>query len=140
MRFKFTPLFCAVSLVSFVGCTQPSELPESAVGNAQPDLASTSVEKPLTAQDGYPQLLAVVSKTQMAVDVNDFTKAQEEFEKFESVWAPVEDGIKAKSDDSYDAIEEAMEDVESALRSSQVDQATSALQTISAQVQNIPQG
>lgn len=82
----------------------------------------------------------MVAKTQAAVDANDFVKAQQEFDQFESVWAPVEDGIKAKSDDSYDAIEQGMDQVSAALRSSQADQAIAALKAMNNQIQSIPQG
>ena len=139
MRFKLTLLLGVIGLFSVVGCSQPSTSPNA--GSIQSNSVSTTPAGSLAStQDGYPQLLSVVAKTQAAVDANDFVKAQQEFDQFESVWAPVEDGIRAKSDESYDAIEQGMDQVSAALRSTQADQAIAALKAINNQIKSIPQG
>ena len=127
MRFKVTFLLGVIGLFSVVGCSTSPTSPNT--GGAQSNSASISTAgSPSSAQAGYPQLLSVLAKTQAAVESNDFAKAQQEFDRFESVWAPVEDGIKLQSDNAYDAIEEGMDQVSAALKSSKADQAISILQ------------
>lgn len=137
MRLKSTLLVCAMGLFALAGCSQPST--PSASSNTEPSPVAVSASPSTSTQAGYPQLLSVVSKTQAAVEANDFTKAQQEFDQFEEAWSQVEDGIKEKSADSYDAIEEDMDQVATTLRSDQSDQAIAALQTMSAHIQSIPQ-
>ncbi|NJO41054.1 MAG: DUF4363 domain-containing protein [Cyanobacteria bacterium CRU_2_1] len=138
MRFKFALLLCAIGLFSLAGCTQPPASSDS--GSTEPISVSVAPASPSTStQDGYPQLLSVVSKTQAAVEANDFAKAQQEFDQFEEVWSQVEDGIQEKSSETYDAIEQDMEQVTAALRASQSDQAIAALQKMNDHIQNIPQ-
>ncbi len=133
MRFKFTLLLGVISLFSVVGCAQPSTS-TNAGGDQQTSVSTAPAGSLASTQAGYPQLLNVVARTQAAVDANDFAKARQEFDQFESVWAPVEDGIKATSDESYDAIEDGMDQVSAALRSTQADQALSALRAMSDQI------
>ncbi|MDX2212711.1 MAG: hypothetical protein SFY66_05415 [Oculatellaceae cyanobacterium bins.114] len=141
MRFNLTMLLCTIGLVSLVGCGQA---PTSTASNtSEPSPISTTAASPATspstaAQDQYPELLDVVTKTQAAVEANDFAKAQDEFDQFEGVWSQVEDGIKEKSSESYDAIEGDMDQITSALRSSKADQATSSLQALSDHIKSIP--
>ncbi|HEY9645025.1 MAG TPA: hypothetical protein V6C88_01575 [Chroococcidiopsis sp.] len=82
----------------------------------------------------------MVTKTQTAVETKDFAKAQQEFDQFEGVWSQVEDGIKEKSGESYDAIEQDMDKVGAALRASNSDDAIAALQAMGGHIQSIPQG
>ncbi len=138
MQFKGPLLLGMIGLFSVVGCAQPSTSPDTG-GAGATSAAISPVGSLASAQAGYPQLLSVISKTQAAVRANDFAKAQQEFDQFESVWEPVEDGIKAKSDDAYDAIEDGMDQVSAALRSSQADSAIVALQAMNKQIQSIPQ-
>jgi uncharacterized protein YjaZ len=87
---------------------------------------------------GYPQLLGVVANTKAAVEAKDFAKAQQEFDKFEGVWSQVEDGIKAKSSQTYDGIEQDMDNIKSALKASEADKASKSLQSLNDHIQGAP--
>ena len=120
MGFKHALVLCAIGVFSLTGC------------------GKTETTQPAKSQSEYPQLLGVVKQTEAAVEAKDFAKAQQEFDQFEGVWSPVEDGIKAKSSESYDAIEEDMDHVTAALKSSQSEQALTALQSLNTHIQSIP--
>jgi putative protein kinase ArgK-like GTPase of G3E family len=131
MRLKSTLLLCSISLLALVGCGQPPTTQASQ--SASPAASATA-----PTQAGYPELSSVVAKTQAAVEANDFEQAKTEFDQFESVWKPVEDGIKEKSAESYDAIEQDMDAVNAALRSAKADQAMTALKAMSEHIQSTP--
>lgn len=137
MRFKSTLLLCTISLLSLAACGQP-QASTSTTTEPSPVVASPATESATAPQTAYPELLAVVTNTQTAVKANDFAKAQQEFDQFESVWSPVEDGIKAKSSDSYDAIENDMDQVNAALKAANAEQANTALQNMAKDIQGIP--
>lgn len=146
MRFKSTLLLCTISLLSLAACgqpqaststTEPSPVTNSSATNS-PATNSPVTESATASQTAYPELLTVVTNTQTAVKANDFAKAQQEFDQFESVWSPVEDGIKAKSSASYDAIENDMDQVNAALKAANAEQANTALQNMAKNIQGIP--
>lgn len=91
--------------------------------------ASPASTATTTANDG---LLAVVAKTKTAVTSGDFVQAKKEFDQFEDVWKEVEDGIKAKSRDNYEAIEKNMDEISGELKSTQPqkDKLLTALQSL----------
>ncbi|BAU44288.1 hypothetical protein [Leptolyngbya sp. O-77] len=115
-----------VGLATLAGCSTRTQ--EAASGPPATPLESPS----LTAAADYSALTSVVDKTRAAIEAGDFAKAKAEFETFESVWAPVEDGIKAKSSSAYDSIEESMDKVSGALKASQPnkDEVLAALKTM----------
>lgn len=137
MRVKSALLLCAVGLFSLVGCSQPPKTSTSSSPEPSPVTSAPTSSSTLTQGD-YPQLSDVVSKTKTAVEANDFTKAKQEFDQFEAAWSQVEDGIKEKSTESYDAIEQDMDQVNTALKSAKSDQAISALETMNNHIQSIP--
>lgn len=81
----------------------------------------------------------MASNTKTAVEAGDFNQAQQAFDQFEGAWSQVEDGIKAKSTGSYDAIEENMDQVTAALRANNKENALSALQSLEDNINQIPQ-
>lgn len=135
MRVKSTVLVCVIGLVALVGCSKTPTPTAASSAESSPTSLTTS---PAASTQGYPELLAVVSNTQSAVESNDFAKAQDEFDKFEGVWSQVEDGIKEKSSTSYDAIEQDMDQVNAALKASESSQAIAALQAMHDHIQSIP--
>lgn len=141
MRIQSILLLGTLSLFSLVGCQTPStttsETAPSSVSVPTSPVAE-SASPVASAESGYPELLNVVEMTQAAVEENNFTKAQQEFDQFEAVWSPVEDGIKEKSSESYDAIEEDMDKVTAALRASNSEEAIAALQAMRDHIQSIP--
>lgn len=80
----------------------------------------------------YAGLAKVVTDTTMAVTAGDFAKAKTEFDKFEGEWQKVEDAIKTKSPASYEAIENNVDKVNTALKETQPakDQVLASLQTL----------
>lgn len=75
---------------------------------------------PGSARTGSPadQLAAATKEVDKAIDAmqaGDAAKAKKEFLEFDEEWDKFEDGIKAKSADSYRKIEDAMDDVEASL-------------------------
>ena len=98
--------------------TTTSSSPESKETKASP--ASSS---PNETQAGFTGLKSVVSKTKSEVEANNLAKAQKEFGEFEEYWQKVEDGVKAKSADTYKAIENDMDNITNGLRAPNLDRA-----------------
>ncbi|MEG5059324.1 hypothetical protein QUB60_15480 [Microcoleus sp. A2-C5] len=120
-RFNPILILSAVTLVALAGCgdkeaSTPST-PPSAVPPATTTTTTTTTgsEKPVSTAS-YPELMSVVTNTKAAVDTGDFVKAKTEFDKFETSWKKVEDGIKAKEPKSYDTVEETTEKVTNELK------------------------
>jgi soluble cytochrome b562 len=116
-----------ISLFVLAGCnsteqsaTQTSPDASSATSETvtPPKASGTANTKQENAQGGFKDLHNVVSKTKTAVEAGDFAKAKAEFSKFEDSWSKVEDGVKAKSRDRYNAIEENMDAVTKPLKES----------------------
>jgi septal ring factor EnvC (AmiA/AmiB activator) len=82
----------------------------------------------------------VVSKTKTAVTSGNFVQAKKEFNKFENAWKEVEDGIKAKSRDNYEAIEKSMDEISGELKASkpQKDKLLASLQSLTKTINAIP--
>ncbi|MEC4816461.1 MAG: DUF4363 domain-containing protein [Scytonema sp. PMC 1069.18] len=130
-RFQSMLIVVGISLVALVGCTSTKETASQSTPDATP-VTSAATSSPVATTTGNESLLAVVSKTKTAVNAGDFVKAKEEFDQFEDAWKKVEDGIKAKSRDKYEAIEKNMDDIEGELKASkpQKDKLLASLQTL----------
>ncbi len=107
MNIRFTHLLIigAIGILALTGCNNTETTTSS------PAQTSASPVATLASSAGYPGLIGVVSSTKTAVEAGDFTRAKTEFAKFEDNWKPVEDGIKAKSSNSYEAIETSLDTV-----------------------------
>ena len=158
--FKYTIGILAISLLVLTGCNKAEPptaetiptatasatevtTPPSAAGEATAEKATTpqsassetknETDKEATSADagkGFGDLTAVVSKTQQAVEANDFAKARDEFDKFEGAWSKVEDGVKAKSSDTYNAIEDNVDKLQDAMKASNKEKSIEALQAL----------
>lgn len=137
-----------MSLASLVGCSnQPQATTEQATteqATTEQPASTTTTTAPVTAADagmapGFDGLNQVITNTQMAAETGDFAKAKTEFEQFETYWSQVEDGIKAKSADTYDAIEKNMDEIDSELKAStpDKDKVLAALQSIQTNVTSV---
>ncbi len=140
-RFNQILVLSAVTLVVLAGCgdkeastppTPPSQVPA----------ATTTVsasEKPASPAS-YPELMSVVTNTKAAVNTGDFVKAKTEFDKFETSWKKVEDGIKAKDPKSYDTVEETTEKVTKELKTTKPskDLVMAQLQSLEKTIASIP--
>ncbi|MBW4633536.1 MAG: DUF4363 domain-containing protein [Iphinoe sp. HA4291-MV1] len=118
-----------ISLLALVGCnsTQQSttQVPSTTETTATPASDHSNV-----TQDGFGNLVTVVSNTKIAVKAGKFDQAKQEFDKFENAWAKVEDGVKTKSPKSYAAIEDTATQVKSALKAKDKAKALERLQTL----------
>ena len=112
--FKPMLIIASISLLTLVGCNKP----EQAATETTPAATSNSTEKVPGQKSTVSNagLLAVVSKTKIAVTSGNFVQAKKEFDRFEDAWKEVEDGIKAKSRNNYDAVEKSMDEISGELK------------------------
>lgn len=137
----------ALCFLALAGCNAGEQATTPPASSTSPTAESTTTAQPSTSpsatpgktdtkteamagQPGFQALTDVVAKTKMAVNAGDFTKAKDEFDKFEDSWSKVEDGVKAKSAKTYDAIEEGMDQTTAAIKASDKTKALAALQTL----------
>jgi hypothetical protein len=107
-------IIAGISLLTLVGCNNAEKATTETTPAAASNSTATAPAKTSTA--GNKGLLAVVSKTKTAVTSGNFVQAKKEFDKFEDAWKEVEDGIKAKSRDNYDAVEKSMDEISGELK------------------------
>ncbi|MBI4780577.1 MAG: DUF4363 domain-containing protein [Oscillatoriophycideae cyanobacterium NC_groundwater_1537_Pr4_S-0.65um_50_18] len=132
-----------LGILTLAGCSTPQQSattepasPSAMTSEASPDAvagesnASPDAMSNMTATQEYADLTTVVASTTAAVDAGDFTKAQAEIAKFEEPWSKVEKSVKAKSGDTYNAIEDNVEKVQTALNDSNKEQALVALKAL----------
>jgi hypothetical protein len=140
-RFNQILVLSAVTLLALAGCDSAKEA--STPQTSSPAIPATAVstsEKVAVSQGNYPELSTVVTNTKAAVQTGNFTKAKAEFDKFESAWKKVEDGIKSKYPKSYDAVEEGTDKVMAELKKSQPskDKVLAELQSLEKTINSIP--
>jgi hypothetical protein len=122
----------AMSIFALTGCNK-TETTQSSPGESSASPVATATTSSSSASPaGYPGLLAVVTSTKASVEAGNFAQAKTDFGKFEDNWKPIEDGFKAKSKDSYSAIEDSSDQVKNELKGSQPNKAKllAALQTM----------
>jgi hypothetical protein len=92
-----------------------------------------------TTSEASNPLLPIVSSTKTAVEAGNFAKAKTEFENFDKSWKDIEDGVKAKSPDSYKAIEDSMDKVTAELKQSKPakDKVVTELQALEKSVKSV---
>ncbi|MBJ7294953.1 MAG: DUF4363 domain-containing protein [Dolichospermum sp.] len=128
--FKPMLIIAGIGLLTLVGCNKP----EQAATETTPATTSNSTEKVPGQKSTVSNagLLAVVSKTKTAVKAGNFVQAKKEFDKFEDAWKEVEDGIKAKSRNNYEAVEKSMDEISGELKAAkpQKDKLLASLQSL----------
>lgn len=117
IRFNYVLIVGAIALLTLVGCSSPNQTTTQTPAGSP--ASNTGAARVTSSQAGYQSLLGVVSNTRAAVEAGNYTQAKAEFTKFEDNWKQVEDGIKAKSGDSYKAIEDSLDRVTGQLRGAQ---------------------
>ncbi|WP_353929203.1 DUF4363 domain-containing protein [Okeanomitos corallinicola TIOX110] len=118
-RFQAIAIITGMSLLTLVGCgnNEQATIETTPATTANTPVNSNVAASPAsTTNDG---LLAVLAKTKTAVTSDNFAQAKQEFDQFEDVWKDVEDGIKAKSRDNYEAIEKSMDEISGELKAAQ---------------------
>lgn len=165
VQWKHAVIVGAVSLLALVGCskkeatvsdTGSSSTASSPAATSSPATTTTTSEASpspdssmgktasnsatgQTASKGFDGLLEVVSNTKADVQAGDFTKAQNDFNNFETYWSQVEDGVKTKSSESYDAVESSMDKISGELSSNQPnkDKALTELQNLEKTINSV---
>jgi hypothetical protein len=136
---RFHSYFAAVSLsvMLLAGCNNAEQAGTQASPTASP---AAKVDSTSTASGGVSNLLGVVSRTKAAVNKGDFATAKKEFDGFEDSWKTVEDGIKAKSRDKYNAIEKNADQIEDTLKNSKPnkEKLSTALQSLEKDINAVP--
>lgn len=135
MKIRFSHMLTvgAISILALTGCNNTATTQSSpGESNASPVATSTSTTT-------YPGLITVISSTKASVEAGDYAKAKTDFAKFEDNWKPVEDGIKAKSSDSYSAIEDSLDKINGELNGSQPnkDKVLADLQLMETNINNV---
>ena len=125
-----------VSLLALTGCSNsadkattseasPSAMAASPSTAASPDAmaaspgASPAMSGSAMSDSKTAGMKQVVANTRTAVEAGDFAKAKTEFGQLEGSWHKIEDGVKEKSSDTYNKIEDTTTAVNSALKESQ---------------------
>jgi hypothetical protein len=138
MRFNRTAVsLLSVSLLGLASLAGCSSKPTAEAPTNSPETSTTTAMSSPAIPSGTAGLTAVVDNTKAAVSAGDFQKATAEFDKFESAWKPVEDGIKAKAPAAYDKIEAGMDQVTGALKASDKEKGLSALQSLNDTIQTV---
>lgn len=132
IRFNSMLAIGAVSILALTGCNTEKAATGAADSVVQNTTGVTSAakEKVTGAVSGFTGLKGVVASTKTAVEAGDFPAAQTEIAKFEGFWSTVEDGVKAKSSPTYDAIETNVSSVEEAVKSSDKPKAIDSLKAL----------
>ncbi len=142
-----TIVLTAATLLAFAsGCNQSSTTATSPPTTASsPEKSPTPVTSspattasPATTQaPGFKALTGVISSTRSAVQVGNFDQAKNEFDKFEDSWSQVEDGVKAKSSETYSAIEDGMDAVKAGIKAKDKNKTLTALQDLEQNVTKV---
>jgi hypothetical protein len=100
--------------------TSCGEKPASVETSTAPATPPTSATKDAPAKSaGFTALQGVIGATKQAIESGKLDLAKTEFAKFEASWKTVEDDVRTKSPDSYKAIEEGVQSVETGITSKQ---------------------
>jgi hypothetical protein len=145
MKFNYSFGLSLIALSMLISCGSPKDTAlQSPAGNSPEATAQPKAGDAMKAKaDGNPDqqnfvtLQNVIAQTKSVVKKGDFVAAKSEFARFEASWSKVEDGVKARSRDSYNRIEEGMDTVQSALKNSKSEQAISALDALDKSVQSV---
>ena len=83
------------------------------------ETSAAPTTKDTPASSGFTALQRVIGSTRTAIEVGKLDVAKTEFAKFEASWKTVEDGVKTRSPESYKAIEDGVQSVETGIGSKQ---------------------
>ena len=132
-------IIASISLLTLVGCSNAEKATTETTPAATSESTGTATTKK-SAAGGNKGLIIVVFKTKTAVTSGNFVQAKKEFDKFEDTWKEVEDGIKAKSRDNYEAVEKSKDEISTELKASkpQKDKLLASLQSLKKTINAIP--
>lgn len=90
---------------------------------AAPPAAASTQDAAAALATGLRALNDFAAASQVALTTGDATAAREAYALFDSRWFEIEDGVRERSRDDYRSIEDAMREVDRALRGDPVDTA-----------------
>lgn len=113
-------LLCGSLLVMTVNsCANKPAPVENSTATPETSTTSTAKESTTNKAAGFTALQVVISSTKKAVEAGKLDAAKTELAKFEDSWKIVEDGVKAKSAQDYQAIEDGVESVQTGIAKKQ---------------------
>ncbi len=123
-RFQLLLVSC-FAVLGLASCGEPQA--------SVPETSSNAAQAAANPAAGFTSLKDVTEKTTTAIKSGKFDEAKATFGKFEDSWKTVEDGVKAKSSKTYNAVEEGLDTVNGELKNKQPDKAKllAALQSLS---------
>ncbi|MFM7450560.1 MAG: hypothetical protein ACKO24_18410 [Leptolyngbyaceae cyanobacterium] len=132
----FHSYFLAVMLAGAIlaACNSPTPPPPTeALTTAPSPVGSATVPASRDSKAQFTGMQTVITDTQAALNGGDVAKAQATFAGFESYWEQVEDGVKAKSAETYKEIEDDMDTIAIGLKGTNPDKVkvVTALQSLS---------
>lgn len=118
-------LVSGLAVLGLASCGEPQA--------SLPETSSNAAQAAANPAAGFTNLKDVTEKTTTAIKSGKLDEAKANFGKFEDSWKTVEDGVKAKSAKTYDAVEESLDTVNGELKNKQPDKAKmlAALQSLS---------
>ncbi len=109
---RFQSLLIAAALFTLASCGGPkTEAP-----SAPPANSSAQTAAPKGGAAAFQALQGVITKTKGAVEAGNFDQAKTDFSQFETSWKAIEDGVKAKSPNTYNAIEDSLTAINSGIK------------------------
>ncbi len=112
---------CSSPQASTPDASTPASSPAATAPKASPSPSAMTTKAPAGAMSaasaGFTALQGVIAHTKTAIEAGNFVQGKTEFDNFETSWKTVEDGVKAKSGETYTAIEDGMDKVTEGLKS-----------------------
>ncbi|HEY9825762.1 MAG TPA: hypothetical protein V6D19_09965 [Stenomitos sp.] len=127
-------LIGTLTVLGLTSCGSPqSSTPEASAPASEASSPAMQASSSRAAASGFTALKDITTKTEASVKAQKFNDAKTEFDKFEESWKTVEDGVKSKSSQTYNSIEENLDTVIAELKNSKPDQTKllTALQALS---------
>jgi hypothetical protein len=119
-------LLVFLSVFNIVSCSNSATTSivvetSSATTEIPPSPATVKSVVPISGSKpfGFADLKGVVRLTKNAIKDGKLDEAETEFAKFEAAWQPLEDGVRSKSAENFQAVEAAAKSVKSGLASQQ---------------------
>lgn len=106
-------------VLNMTSCAKKPASVETSTTKSASSTTSTTTTDASTKSSGFTALQQVIGSTRQAIESGKLDVAKTEFAKFEASWKTVEDGVKAKSPDSYKAIEDDVQSVETGITNKQ---------------------
>jgi hypothetical protein len=128
---RFIPIALTTLTITMTSCSAPPA-PRAAEPIASTAAAVTKPQFDAKTIAGFTTLQGVVSKTETAVTDGNFAQASQEFAAFETTWKTIEDGITAKSTETYTSVEKSLTSIEKGLKGQEKAETLQALTALNA--------